>query len=25
VDDIVAKSGPEGVEKFITEMVDQYI
>ena len=25
VDDIVAKSGPEGVEKFINEMVDQYI
>ena len=25
VGDIVAKSGPEGVEKFINEMVDQYI
>ena len=25
VDDIVAKSGSEGVEKFINEMVDQYI
>jgi len=25
VDDILAKSGPEGVEKFINEMVDQYI
>ncbi len=25
VDDIAAKSGPEGVEKFINEMVDQYI
>ncbi len=25
VDDIVAKSGPEGVEKFLNDMVDQYI
>jgi radical SAM superfamily enzyme YgiQ (UPF0313 family) len=25
VEDIVVKSGPEGVEKFINEMVDQYI
>jgi radical SAM superfamily enzyme YgiQ (UPF0313 family) len=25
VDDITAKSGPEGVEKFLAEMVDQYI
>ena len=25
VNDIVAKSGPQGMEKFLTEMVDQYI
>jgi radical SAM superfamily enzyme YgiQ (UPF0313 family) len=25
VEDIIVKSGPEGVEKFINEMVDQYI
>ena len=25
VDDVLAKSGPEGMEKFLNEMVDQYI